>query len=112
MRENYIREMRAFHTTYQVQRGQGKPYWKTERTVSFTRTDGVERIYGCRPVDMHGDELIETPSLTERQWNRLKRVYDRLIRRMRYVHETDYHPGRLDTNNQPYWYLYLMDVPF
>jgi len=107
MKENYISEMRAFHTTYQVQRGQGKPYWKTERTVSFTRTDGVERIYGCRPVDMHEDELIETPSLSERQWRRLKRVYGRLVRRTAFAHETDYRPGRFDSGNKPYWDIRL-----
>lgn len=107
MSDNPIIEMRAFHTTHQERSLTDKPYWKTERTVAFLRADGVERVYGCRTIDIIDDELIETPALTKKQWRRLKRLYDRMVRRKAFEHETDYRPGRVDSGNRPYWELRL-----
>jgi hypothetical protein len=104
---NPIVEMQAFHHTYQDQRGGGKPLWRTDVTVTFMRADGRDRTYGCRTLEIFDDEVIATPPLSERQWRRLKRVYDRLRRHVAWTAKTDYRPPAREMNYRPYYELHL-----
>lgn len=108
MSDNPIVRVEAYYSSYQYQPcGGGKSSWHKLISVVVLRSEGSERIYGGRPVDIVEGEWIDTPSLSEKQWRRFKRIYDRLRRRATWTSKTDYRPPRYDYNHQPYYYLLL-----